>query len=156
MTSSGQFAESSIGDGLEDDELAERRAFDSKRVAARAFQQGACRVIMPPDAARKVKFRNDLTIFDDPADRVGAIDLPGLNGERADVVLPPRLLRRDEVRERDIGAAFAPRKLLTRMLRAYVGPAVPVSFMGCYDMNRIDEVRGRAFLDKVRGAYSSW
>jgi putative NADPH-quinone reductase len=53
-------------------------------------------------------------------------------------------------------AGDPPRKLLTRMLRAYVGPAVPVSFMGCYDMNRIDEVRGRAFLDKVRGAYSGW
>ena len=35
-------------------------------------------------------------------------------------------------------------------------PAVPVSFMGCYDMNRIDEARGRAFLDKVRTAYSGW
>jgi putative NADPH-quinone reductase len=53
-------------------------------------------------------------------------------------------------------AGDPPRKLLTRMLRAYVGPAVPVSFMGCYDMNRIDEVRGRAFLDKVRAAYSGW
>ena len=47
-------------------------------------------------------------------------------------------------------AGDPPRKLLTRVLRAYVGPAVPVSFMGCYDMNRIDEARGRAFLDKVR------
>jgi putative NADPH-quinone reductase len=53
-------------------------------------------------------------------------------------------------------AGDPPRKLLTRVLRAYVGPAVPVSFMGCYDMNRIDEARGRAFLDKVRGAYSGW
>jgi NAD(P)H dehydrogenase (quinone) len=53
-------------------------------------------------------------------------------------------------------AGDPPRKLLTRVLRAYVGPAVPVSFMGCYDMNRIDEARGRAFLDKVRAAYSGW
>jgi NAD(P)H dehydrogenase (quinone) len=53
-------------------------------------------------------------------------------------------------------AGDPPRKLLTRILRAYVGPAVPVSFMGCYDMNRIDEARGRAFLDKVRAAYSGW
>jgi NAD(P)H dehydrogenase (quinone) len=53
-------------------------------------------------------------------------------------------------------AGDPPRKLLTRVLRAYVGPAVPVSFMGCYDMNRIDEARGRAFLDKVRTAYSGW
>jgi NAD(P)H dehydrogenase (quinone) len=53
-------------------------------------------------------------------------------------------------------AGDPPRKLLTRILRAYVGPAVPVSFMGCYDMNRIDEARGRAFLDKVRATYSGW
>ena len=53
-------------------------------------------------------------------------------------------------------AGDPPRKLLTRVLRAYVGPTVPVSFMGCYDMNRIDEARGRAFLDKVRAAYSGW
>jgi NAD(P)H dehydrogenase (quinone) len=53
-------------------------------------------------------------------------------------------------------AGDPPRKLLTRILRAYVGPTVPVSFMGCYDMNRIDEARGRAFLDKVRAAYSGW
>lgn len=53
-------------------------------------------------------------------------------------------------------AGDPPRKLLTRILRAYVGPAVPVSFMGCYDMNRIDEARGRVFLDKVRAAYSAW
>jgi len=53
-------------------------------------------------------------------------------------------------------AGDPPRKLLTRVLRAYVGPAVPVSFMGCYDMNRIDEARGRAFLDKVQAAYSGW
>jgi NAD(P)H dehydrogenase (quinone) len=53
-------------------------------------------------------------------------------------------------------AGDPPRKLLTRILRAYVGPTVPVSFMGCYDMNRIDEPRGRAFLDKVRAAYSGW
>jgi NAD(P)H dehydrogenase (quinone) len=53
-------------------------------------------------------------------------------------------------------AGDPPRKLLTRILRAYVGSTVPVSFMGCYDMNRIDEARGRAFLDKVRAAYSGW
>jgi NAD(P)H dehydrogenase (quinone) len=59
-------------------------------------------------------------------------------------------------RLRALLAGDPPRKLLTRILRAYVGPAVPVSFMGCYDMNRIDEARGRAFLDKVRTAYSGW
>ena len=53
-------------------------------------------------------------------------------------------------------AGDPPRKLFTRSLRAYVGPAVPVSFMGCYDMNRIDQARGQAFLDKVRAAYSDW
>lgn len=59
-------------------------------------------------------------------------------------------------RVRALLAGDPPRKLLTRILRAYVGPTVPVSFMGCYDMNRIDEARGRAFLDKVRAAYSGW
>ena len=59
-------------------------------------------------------------------------------------------------RLRALLAGDPPRKLLTRILRAYVGPNVPVSVMGCYDMNRIDEARGRAFLDKVRAAYSAW
>ena len=53
-------------------------------------------------------------------------------------------------------AGDPPRKLLTRTMRAYVGPNVPVSFFGCYDMNRIDEARGKAFLDKVRAAYARW
>jgi putative NADPH-quinone reductase len=53
-------------------------------------------------------------------------------------------------------AGDPPRKLLTRSMRAYVGPHVPVSFLGCYDMNRIDEVRGTAFLDKVRAAFATW
>jgi NAD(P)H dehydrogenase (quinone) len=53
-------------------------------------------------------------------------------------------------------AGDPPRRLFSRSLRAYVGPNVPISFMGCYDMNRIDETRGKAFLDKVRAAYSSW
>ena len=59
-------------------------------------------------------------------------------------------------RVRALLAGDPPRKLLTRILQAYVGPTVPVSFMGCYDMNRIDEARGRAFLGKVRAAYSAW
>ena len=59
-------------------------------------------------------------------------------------------------RVRALLAGDPPRKLLTRILQAYVGPTVPVSFMGCYDMNRIDEARGRMFLDKVRAAYSGW
>ena len=53
-------------------------------------------------------------------------------------------------------AGDPPRKLLTRSMRAYVGPNVPVSFLGCYDMNRIDEVRGKAFLERVSAAYASW
>ncbi len=53
-------------------------------------------------------------------------------------------------------AGDPPRKLLTRTMRAYAGPSVPVSFLGCYDMNRIDEVRGNAFLEKVRAAYARW
>lgn len=53
-------------------------------------------------------------------------------------------------------AGDPPRRLFTRSLRAYVGPGVPISFQGCYDMNRIDEARGKAFLAKVRESYSSW
>ncbi|MBL6614210.1 MAG: NAD(P)H-dependent oxidoreductase [Reyranella sp.] len=53
-------------------------------------------------------------------------------------------------------AGDPPRRLFTRSLRAYVGPGVPISFQGCYDMNRIDETRGKAFLDKLRLAYSDW
>ena len=53
-------------------------------------------------------------------------------------------------------AGDPPRKLFTRSLRAYVGPAAPISFLGCYDMNRIDETRGKAFLDKVRALYATW
>ena len=49
-----------------------------------------------------------------------------------------------------------PRKLFTRMLRAYVGPGVPISFTGCYDMNRNDAARLKAFLERVRAAYSAW
>jgi len=59
-------------------------------------------------------------------------------------------------RLRALLAGDPPRRLLTRILRFYVGPGVPVSYLGCYDMNRIDEVRGKAFLDKVRAAYSTW
>ena len=53
-------------------------------------------------------------------------------------------------------AGDPPRKLFTRMLRAYVGPGVPMSFMGCYDMNRNDQARLKAFLERVRAAYSAW
>jgi putative NADPH-quinone reductase len=53
-------------------------------------------------------------------------------------------------------AGDPPRKLLTRVMRAYVGPAAPISFLGCYDMNRIDTTRGKAFLDQVRTLYAAW
>ncbi len=53
-------------------------------------------------------------------------------------------------------AGDPPRRLFTRSLRAYVGPSGPITFQGCYDMNRIDEARGRVFLDKVRATYSAW
>ncbi len=59
-------------------------------------------------------------------------------------------------RLRALLAGDPPRKLFSRVLRAYVGPAVSVSFLGCYDMNRIDETRGKAFLDKVRATYATW
>ena len=42
------------------------------------------------------------------------------------------------------------------MLHIVNNLSVPVSFLGCYDMNRIDEVRGKAFLEQVRAAYATW
>ena len=53
-------------------------------------------------------------------------------------------------------AGDPPRKLFTRSLRAYVGPGVPISYLGCYDMNRNRERELNAFLERVRRTYSGW
>jgi putative NADPH-quinone reductase len=53
-------------------------------------------------------------------------------------------------------AGDPPRKLFTRSLRAYVGPSVVVSYLGCYDMNRNREPELKAFLDRVRRMYAGW
>ncbi|HTR87385.1 MAG TPA: NAD(P)H-dependent oxidoreductase, partial [Reyranella sp.] len=53
-------------------------------------------------------------------------------------------------------AGDPPRKIFGRLLRAYVGPTVPVTYLGCYDMNRNQEPTLKAFLAKVRATYSAW
>jgi putative NADPH-quinone reductase len=53
-------------------------------------------------------------------------------------------------------AGDPPRKLFTRSLRAYVGSGVPISYLGCYDMNRNREPELRAFLERVRRTYAGW
>ena len=59
-------------------------------------------------------------------------------------------------RWRALLAGDPPRKIFSRVLRAYVGPAVPVSFLGCYDMNRNQKPELTAFLERVREIYSKW
>jgi putative NADPH-quinone reductase len=53
-------------------------------------------------------------------------------------------------------AGDPPRKIFSRILRAYVGPTVPVTYLGCYDMNRNQEPQLKAFLESVRSTYSAW
>jgi putative NADPH-quinone reductase len=53
-------------------------------------------------------------------------------------------------------AGDPPRKIFGRILRAYVGPSVPVTYLGCYDMNRNREPELKAFLARVKAIYSSW
>lgn len=53
-------------------------------------------------------------------------------------------------------AGDPPRKILHRIMRAYVGPGVPVTYLGCYDMNRNREPQLKAFLERVRSAYAAW
>ena len=59
-------------------------------------------------------------------------------------------------RWRALLAGDPPRKIFSRVLRAYVGPTVPISFLGCYDMNRNQEPELSVFLARVRAAYSGW
>jgi NAD(P)H dehydrogenase (quinone) len=53
-------------------------------------------------------------------------------------------------------AGDPPRKLFSRSLRAYVGPGVPISYLGCYDMNRNGKPELEAFLERVKDLYSNW
>jgi len=53
-------------------------------------------------------------------------------------------------------AGDPPRKLIKRMLRAYVGPAASVSYLGCYDMNRNQAPELKAFLARVDATYAAW
>ena len=59
-------------------------------------------------------------------------------------------------RWRALLAGDPPRKIFSRVLRAYVGPGVQISFLGCYDMNRNQKPELEAFLARVRAAYSGW
>jgi NAD(P)H dehydrogenase (quinone) len=59
-------------------------------------------------------------------------------------------------RWRAVLAGDPPRKLFTRSLRAYVGPGVPISYLGCYDMNRNRETALKGFLARVHAVYSTW
>lgn len=59
-------------------------------------------------------------------------------------------------RLRALLAGDPPRKLFTRALRAYVGPGVPITYLGCYDMNRNRESDLKAFLERVRRTYARW
>jgi putative NADPH-quinone reductase len=58
-------------------------------------------------------------------------------------------------RLRAVLAGDPPRKLVTRALRFYARGA-PVSYLGCYDMNRNSEATLKAFLEKVRATYAAW
>lgn len=53
-------------------------------------------------------------------------------------------------------AGDPPRKLLTRVLRAYTGGLAPITYLGCYDMNRNDEGKLKAFLAHVDRAFFAW
>jgi putative NADPH-quinone reductase len=59
-------------------------------------------------------------------------------------------------RWRALLAGDPPRKLVTRALRFYAGPSTPVSYLGCYDMNRNSPASLEAFLGKVRATYAAW
>ncbi|MBV8411576.1 MAG: NAD(P)H-dependent oxidoreductase [Alphaproteobacteria bacterium] len=91
--------------------------------------------------------------------------LPGVAFELVDGKVRPALTHLKRVggvssyggtRWRALLAGDPPRKLFTRSLRAYVGPGVPVGYLGCYDMNRNREPELKAFLDRVRRAYAGW
>ena len=59
-------------------------------------------------------------------------------------------------RWRALLAGDPPRKIFTRILRAYVGPGVPISYLGCYDMNRNQAPELKVFLARVRASYAAW
>lgn len=45
-----------------------------------------------------------------------------------------------------------PRKIATRVLRAIIKPAAPLSYHALYDMNRVTDAQRQAFLQKVGAA----
>jgi NAD(P)H dehydrogenase (quinone) len=59
-------------------------------------------------------------------------------------------------RLRALLAGDPPRKLVTRALKFYAGAGTPVSYLGCYDMNRNSEATLKAFLEEVRATYAAW
>jgi putative NADPH-quinone reductase len=59
-------------------------------------------------------------------------------------------------RWRALLAGDPPRKLLTRSLRAYVGPSASIDFLGCYDMNRNQAPQLEAHLERVRRLFAAW
>jgi len=58
-------------------------------------------------------------------------------------------------RLRALLAGDPPRKLVTRALSFYAQGA-PVSYLGCYDMNRNSPETLKAFLEKVSATYAAW
>ena len=46
-------------------------------------------------------------------------------------------------------AGDPPRKAVTRVLRAQVGVATPITYLACYDMNRATEASCQRFLVRV-------
>ena len=107
-------------------------------------------------------------VFGPPAILKGFLEkvfLPGVAFELVDGKVRGRLRHLKRIggvstyggtRLRAVLAGDPPRKLFSRVLRAYAGPAAPISYLGCYDMNRNGEPELKTFLAKVRRAYSSW
>ena len=107
-------------------------------------------------------------VFGPPAILKGFLEkvfLPGVAFELVDGKVRGRLRHLKRIggvstyggtRLRAVLAGDPPRKLFSRVLRAYAGPAAPISYLGCYDMNRNREPELKAFLAKVRRAYSNW
>jgi putative NADPH-quinone reductase len=107
-------------------------------------------------------------VFGPPAILKGFLEkvfLPGVAFELVDGKVRGRLRHLKRIggvstyggtRMRALLAGDPPRKLFSRVLRAYAGPAAPISYLGCYDMNRNREPELKAFLAKVRRAYSNW
>jgi putative NADPH-quinone reductase len=102
-----------------------------------AILKGFCEKVFPPGVAFELvdgKVRGALRHLK----RVGGVSTYGGTRVRAFLAGDP------------------PRRLLTRVMRAYVGPGAPVTYLGCYDMNRNQPPRLKAFLARVDKVYSAW